>query len=344
MEKLEERIVHLPLADKSCCVTLERQIALWYEGNQENTTMLMNSVIAQLRNEGTILAPVVFSNAFLQGISQAKSEAELQQMNEQIGLQSVQDEHGVWYVAFTSEEQAKEDGNDTSTMPFFLRQLMEIANQTEDCLGLLLNPWGQSISIPKNGIQMLLEQAPPMTSAEKTLRTAERAYQNGDYDTAVPLLEQAIKDNQSKAFGLLGECYYYGRGTGKDKGKARGIWEMGAKNEDANSAGKLADMYRNGDLEPNEGFANALYHRAFDLAKKTKALDCYPDACLRMLKYCKADFSEDDYENLAWDAVEGFRERVAQGDVTAEKLLNSAQSYLDYIEQKKAFYKPGKLE
>lgn len=336
----EKKAVHLPQADESCSKAIARQIEKWYESGQESTQALMNTIMEQLKAEGTVLVPVELGPSFLQALAQAQSAEQLQALNQQVGLQSVYSEDGVWYVAFTSVDQAGEV--ETSTMPFYLRQLMTIAMETEDCAGLVINPWSeQTVSIPKAGIQVLLEQAPEMTADEKDYAVGEKAYKAEDYANAVMYLERAAEAGNAKAISLLGDCYYYGRGVGKDKGKARGLWEQGAAKEDANAAGKLADMYQTGDLEPKPGFANALYHRSYDLARRNKALDCYPDACLRMLKYCKADFSENDYENLAWDAVEGFRERVEMGDKAAEKLLKSAQSYLDYIEAKKAKYRPG---
>lgn len=332
----ENTAVHLPIADKSCCETLARQISQWYDAGQNDEQLLMNAFATQLRKEGAVLVPVILPDSFLQTLAQVKTQEELQSLNQNIGLQSLETEDGVWYVAFTSEEEAHSDFGDTATMPFYLRQLMTIAASTEDCVGLIVNPWSeQSISIPKVGIQMILEKGQPMTTEEVAYYRAEEAYRRGNYEGLPEVLQPIAEAEFPKALTLLGDCYYYGRGIGKDKGKARSLWETAAAKEDANGAGKLADMYQNGDLEPNPGFANALYHRCFDLARKDKSIDCYPDACLRMLKYCKDDFSAEDYENLAWDAVEGFQERVAQGDLSAEKLLKSAQSYLDYLEKAK---------
>lgn len=61
-----------------------------------------------------------------------------------------------WMCAFTSQKEFAK-GERTEILSDFIDQALEIAAENEEGAGIVLNPWGQSFTIPREMIQMFLE-------------------------------------------------------------------------------------------------------------------------------------------------------------------------------------------
>ena len=128
--------------------------------------------------------------------------------------------------------------------------------------------------------------------SNKDLDLGAKAYQAGDYETAIRYYEKSADAGNVIALSNLGYCYYYGRSIPVDKTKAKECWDKAAIFGDIAAIYKLGDMYRNGDLVKNLDYSHALYLRAFELALEAEDIYTSPDAYLRMLKYYPEDIEE----------------------------------------------------
>lgn len=160
------------------------------------------------------------------------------------------------------------------------------------------------------------------------MKAGLEAYQNGDFATAIELYQKSAAVGNVTAMSNLGYCYYYGRSIPVDKEKARTCWEKAAVLGDVCATYKLGDMYRTGDLPEDIVFSKMMYLRAYAMSNEGKDIYCYPDASLRILKYCKEDCSPDKYREIAEDAVKGFELRVEDGDHYTDELLMQAKEIL----------------
>lgn len=166
----------------------------------------------------------------------------------------------------------------------------------------------------------------PVSQDVRDLEEGNRAYQKGDYKTAVRHYRRAAEAGNVEALSNLGYCYYYGRSIPVDKDAARECWEEAAILGDICAIYKLGDMYRNGDLPANVRRSKAYYHRAFRLASDTHDVWCYPDCCLRMVKFCAEDFTDEQLLSFCEDAVRGFEERMNKyGDTLSDGILQEAR-------------------
>lgn len=165
----------------------------------------------------------------------------------------------------------------------------------------------------------------PAPQDVQDLKEGNGAYQQGDYATAVRLYRKAAEAGNVEALSNLGYCYYYGRSIPVDKDAARECWEEAAVLGDVCAIYKLGDMYRNGDLPVNMKRATAYYRRAFQMASVTRDIGCYPDCCLRMVKYCSGDFTNEQLLALCEDAIHGLEERISQGDTLSDSVLQEAK-------------------
>ena len=235
------------------------------------------------------------------------------------------DDGNDWIGCFTNKDEFKRGENVRSTSVLF-KDLINKALGRDSISGIVINPFGNMISIPREMLKHMLDECEPPTQDMIDLMNGSEAYQNGDYETAVELYEKAARAGNVTALSNLGYCHYYGCSVPVDKEKARQCWEKAAVLDDICAIYKLGDMYRNGDLPEDPVYFRALYRKAFELAVKEGDLWNYPDAYLRVLKYCSDELDRKTLFDIASDCVDGLKARIEKGDNYSEGLLKEAEA------------------
>ena len=282
-------------------------------------------IVEQMKNDVEVISPVIFPGGLPIPDENALAEDGTAEEETTMWFQKLgESEDDLWMVAFTSEgESAK--GQKSSSIPILLKELFECVLNEEPCQGIVINPFGDSISITKQGVAALLAALEPPTQDELDLDAGSAAYSEGDYETAFALYKKSAEAGNVTALSNLGYCYYYGRSIPVDKAKAHECWEKAAILGDVCAIYKVGDMYRNGDLPKDEVFAKEMYMKAFHDSLGFMDLNCYPDAFLRVLKYCPEMFGALTLNDIAQKCREGFQARVDGGDKFAVKLLEQAE-------------------
>lgn len=292
---------------------LTEAIKTWYDGGRTDFASFIDTVMEQIEQEGIVLLPVIMR----------KDEE-----GEVLLVQHLDTDEGTyWIPAFTSVEEV-EKGEETTVLPQNLADAIAIAASEENCEGIYLNPWGDSMSLSKLLASSLLDACRPETEDEKDLNLGAEAYQEGDFETAIRYYEKSAAAGNVVALSNLGYCYYYGRSIPVDKAKARDCWEKAAILGDICAIYKLGDMYRNGDLPQDLVFSKKLYMKAYEEADVDRDPNNYPDTCLRIIKYCRDEYTREELTEIAALAVEGFEERIEDGDNYSGRLLREAKEIL----------------
>lgn len=299
------------------CQELESAIKAWHQDKDKYSSQLWNAFCKAIQDEAYIIVPVIIPDTFKNNFSPENAKpGDVITLEDElhISFQHLSEPDGrYWYAAFTSRQEF-ERGENSDTVAYLMKGIMEIVLEDENSIGLVINPWGENISLDKDLLKNLLGNTRPLSQDEKDLDAGVDAYRHGDYATAYHHYQQAADAGNVPAMSNLGYCYYYGRGVHKNKSKAKECWTRAAILGDACAIYKLGDMYRNGDCPEDILFSNSLYIKAFMEASRDKDLYQYPDACYRVVKYCKDSISSDLAKQLADDAVNGFKQRMDIGD------------------------------
>ncbi len=171
------------------------------------------------------------------------------------------------------------------------------------------------------------------TQDEPDLQAGVDAYRKGDYETAVMYYRRSADAGNVTALSDLGYCYYYGRSIPVDKERARDCWEAAAVLGDVCAIYKLGDLHRNGDLPVNERLARMYYELAYRRAKETRDPECYPDACLRVLKYCPDVIPAGERRSVSEEIVQMLEKRIAEGDTLSDGVLEEARQIRDRLRE-----------
>jgi hypothetical protein len=318
------------------CKTIEEALATWYATERKDPDPVLNAILAAMLADAAVIVPVVFPENFVNSLDPETGRPRTpKEAEEKIRVQFQRLDAGedrFWFAAFTGREEVLK-GAETSTLTQPLRAMAEAACAAETCVGLVLNPWGQSIALPNAILQTMLERSRPLTEDELNLQKGAEAYQRGDFAEAVRFYQLAADAGNVTALSNLGFCHYYGRSVPVDKAAAQRCWEQASAQGDVCATYKLGDLYRNGDLPVDEARSNELYQKAFGLAVQEKDLFSYPEACLRMLKFCKEVCSAEAYAAIARDAAAGFQARVEAGDPYSQPLYQEANAILESLQQ-----------
>lgn len=307
--------------------SLEDAIAEWAISDHTDDMPVIKELLEGLKRDQGIIVPIAVQDS--SDNNRTATEADGKETVDPeaglpISLQRLDAGDGkFWFAGFTGMSEV-EKGAETSAAEFSLSSIIKITSEEPEAVGFVINPWGESFSVTSELANALLENARPLTQDEIDLNVGAEAYSAGEYETAMMLFEESAKAGNVTALSNLGYCYYYGRSIPADKEKARQCWEKAAALGNVNAIYKLGDMYRNGDLPEDIVFSTALYKRAFSIAVQEKNGYSYPDACLRILKYCMDAELPDLYRDIAQDAVNGFQTRVEAGDRFADPLLKEA--------------------
>lgn len=82
----------------------------------------------------------------------------------------------------------------------------------------------------------------PPATPEETLATANQLVEQGDYESAFPLLKNAAESDMPPAYKPLAECYTEGLGTPPSPQDARFWYTKAEQNGDASATAALADL------------------------------------------------------------------------------------------------------
>ena len=231
-------------------------------------------------------------------------------------------------AAFTSgAEFTKGEPSATVTLP--MKEIMQRCLDRDDCFGLVLNPWGEGMLLPKPLLCNLVSAMKPVSEAEFDFREGFDAFEAGDYDRAIAYYTAAANAGHLEAMRNLGFCYAFIQEPA-DNARAKQCWETAAQKGDVASICLLGDLYRTGAAgEANLKQAQALYRNAWLQSRNDNHHRVYPDACLRVLKYARDGFETEQLYNMARDCVAGLRARIEDGDKVSDKMLEEAQALLD---------------
>lgn len=306
---------------------LEQAIEAWRVDERYGEEYVVDRVAHAARMDAEVIVSIQVPDDFLTEVATESMNGEKTFTNKEsvsIKVPTLMNEEGeAWLAVFTSEEQFhKGEGGSSMNMP--LKDMIECAFEGEGCSGLVINPWDKQLSITKPVLGVILDCIAEPTTDEYELQKGSDAYQNGDYEQALVHYRYAAEMGNVTAMSNLGYCYYYGRSVPVDKAKARECWEKAAVFDDICAIYKLGDMYRNGDLPEDPVFSRAMYMRALYLASREKNIWCYPDACLRVMKYCRDEIPDEILRTLAYEAVEGIELRIEEGDTLSDKLYQEA--------------------
>ena len=298
------------------CPELEAALEEWKQGGKKNPTPVLVAMAKGIAEEMEVVIPI-----------EVLEDQEQDDGSLPIKILNLERKDGTTqYPIFTSMDEITK-GPETSMAPQLLKTIAEIAYSEENCIGLALNPWSEDgMNIPREALGIMLGVE---NQALKDLHAGSEAYQKGDYATAIAYYQKAADAGNVEALSNLGYCYYYGRSIPVNKYMAHLCWEKAALFGDVCATYKLGDMYRNGDLVQDFNFSKAMYRKAFDMSQKDRDIYCYPDACLRILKYCKDECPADLYAEIARDAVDGFRARIDDGDNYTDDLYQQALEILN---------------
>lgn len=296
---------------------LEAALKVFNEGLEKcepNFDPVFDLIVQQMKEDVEVIVPVDFPN----GAPIPDGEAA------DFNLLQLDGEGGdSWIAAFTSEGEYNK-GPKTSSMPLLMKTLFEFAME-DQCDGVVLNPFGDNVNITKDGIEAMLKALEPPTQDEIDLDEGAEAYRQGNFEKAVEFYTKSAAEGNATALSNLGYCYYYGRSLSVDKVKAHECWEKAAILGDICATYKIGDMYRNGDLPKDEVFAKLMYKKAFGMALNTMDIYNYPDAFLRIIKFCSEEFDKEALLELAKKCRDGFQARIDAGDTFTDKLLKEAE-------------------
>lgn len=307
---------------KSGCTDIEETIYAWYENGMEFGIEKVLDTLALCAHTGVrVIVPVNIDDKRMKAPGGVVIEKD-----DNLQLQHIMGPNNdQWLPLFTSKDEM-DKGMPTASMAVELKAALGIALSDKSVSGVVVNPWDKALTVPKEVVEIILATDPnDITEDMQLLNDGADAYSEGDYDTAFELYTKSADMGNITAFSNLGYCYYYGRGTEVDKEKAKECWEKAAMSGDICATYKLGDMYRNGDLPENMERAKAMYKTAFKLAQNDMDIYSYPDAALRVMKYCSEDFEKEELLEISNMAIEAMKLRVEDGDKNADEVYKEVQ-------------------
>lgn len=315
----------IPIEDLSeACWQIEEALQVFQESGERNINVVIESLAAAAREQAELWAPVL-------EITTDSMDYNWETDEPQISLRTLDGGDGEVHVLFTSMEEVH-NGAETEVIRVNLAEHIAAILSGGPFAGLVINPFGTSAFLTRRQLQVTLDRSYPPTPDQIDLMEGANAYLRGDYATAVACYQKAAFAGNVTALSNLGYCYYYGRAMAVDKERAYQCWSKAAVFGDIPATYKMADMMINGDLSPDPVFARALYHKAYMDAREIMDPDYYPDICLRILKYCRADIDEESILLIAQDAVDGFRQKVDAGETFHMKSLKEAEYILQELQ------------
>lgn len=145
---------------------LERAIFNWYYGGDNAAPeAVFNAVANGLNNDMQIIVPIELPEAMLQAIGDPEKAkiGETFSVSEDIPIKFrhlAADEDGHYFIPLFSSQEELEKGESSSSINQSLKVLFEAVDNWPDCVGYIINPWGQKLFLQKDIIKMLSKYNP----------------------------------------------------------------------------------------------------------------------------------------------------------------------------------------
>jgi len=142
---------------------LERAIFNWYYGGDNAAPeAVFNAVANGLNNDMQIIVPIELPEAMLQTIGDPEKAkiGETFSVSEDIPIKFrhlAADEDGHYFIPLFTSHEELEKGESSSSINQSLNVLFEAVDNWTDCVGYIINPWGQSFMLAKELIEMIFE-------------------------------------------------------------------------------------------------------------------------------------------------------------------------------------------
>ena len=141
---------------------LEKAIFNWYYGGEEAPPEPMfNAIIDGLKNDMQVLVPFEVPDAMLEmiGDSENLNPGDIVSPKEDvaIGFRHLEiNEEGDYFIPLFTSEAEVNNGGSTSIMNQPLIALFNAVDNWPKCVGYVINPWGQKVTLSKDSIKMLM--------------------------------------------------------------------------------------------------------------------------------------------------------------------------------------------
>ena len=294
---------------------VEEAMRVWNESENDEDLEELLEIILKESSEGLkVIVPVAYDD---------DGDIMFQLIND--------DDDDNWMTCFTNNSE-KAKGESSSSVVMSMPEAIDRALGIENCDGLAINPWGDSVLLPREIIEAMKKDLAPKTEDQLDYENGMEAYAACDHDRAFRLLQKAAQGGNVTALGRLGVCYLHGLGTKQDTDKAVECWEKAAIFGDECATFHLGDMYRTGQKGNDPDFGLRLYQKAFVDSCADPNLWSFPDAALRIIKYLRDEYDNDSLQSMASDMVDCYNERIRLGDRTCAAELAEAEGFLREFE------------
>ena len=140
---------------------LECAISNWYFcGEQASPNAVFNAVADGLNHDMQVRIPIETPEAMLRmmGDPEKIKCGDVLQAEEDIPVRFRHleaDKEGHYFIPLFTSQEEMDKGESTSSVNQSLRTLFEAVDHWQDCVGYIINPWGQRLVLEKSTIQML---------------------------------------------------------------------------------------------------------------------------------------------------------------------------------------------
>ncbi|MGN0661916.1 MAG: SseB family protein [Faecalibacterium sp.] len=328
------------------CPAIEKAVAGLYRAQSEESFWSLMSALNYAMQIGTqVLVPVQTAPTRFSAPAPWTEHPIPAEKADGLPLWTLRTDKGRnWLPLFTSSSAAGAERS-TAARPMAekpLAEVMELALETEEIDGVVIDPWTTSATLDNSLLRGLLRAEPPSREpGEKELEAGRAAARAGDWAEAA----QQFEISALKGFALgqdeLAHCYYEGLGLRRNRTRARQFWKEAAEDGEVLSIIALGDDC----AAAKNGAAKALlyYRRAQQLSDLQPDLLYTPQVCLRMAQAETRYVSPRRALALAAEAAQGFRAQQKEGHLRADEWLEEAEALIRELsrpEVRQSAYEP----
>lgn len=102
------------------------------------------------------------------------------------------EDDNTWTPVFTNLDEVSELEGE-NVIPFELAEIIDVAMSEDGCSGVVVNPFGKSLSLENELLSAIMDTAMPLNEAFDMLREGVEAYDKGDMGTALRLYNDAAR-------------------------------------------------------------------------------------------------------------------------------------------------------
>ena len=166
MIKIFKKEGHDKMTEDRYALELERAIFNWYYGDDNAAPeAVFNAVANGLNNDMQVIVPIELPEAMLQAIGDPEKAkiGETFSVSEDIPIRFrhlAADEDGHYFIPLFTSHEELEKGESSSSINQSMNVLFEAVDNWTDCVGYIINPWGQKLFLQKDIIKMLSKYNP----------------------------------------------------------------------------------------------------------------------------------------------------------------------------------------